>query len=74
MSIIESLRKLVDPVQARAEEEERRVLREQPVREAKGAPPRFRCRVCAQEDDQGGYCPRCLADTMKRVPPGVVGG
>jgi rubrerythrin len=67
MSIIESLRKLTDPVQARAAQEESRVVREHPKRAATGAPPHFRCRVCGQEEEQGGYCPRCLADTMKRV-------
>jgi rubrerythrin len=71
MSIIESLRKLTDPVRARAAEEERRVVRELPRRAATGAPPHFRCRVCGQEEEQGGYCPRCLADTMKRVQPSV---
>ena len=68
MSIVESLIKLVDPVQARAREEERRVTREQPKREREGDPPRFVCRVCGHEDIQGAYCPECLADTMGRAP------
>jgi rubrerythrin len=69
MSIIESLVKLVDPVQARQREEERKVAREQPKREAAGDPPRFACRVCGFEDTQGQFCPTCLAGTMRRLPP-----
>ena len=68
MSIVESLRKIVDPVQARQREEERKSEREQPKREgAAGEPPRFVCRVCGHEDEQKGYCPSCLADTMTPV-------
>lgn len=66
MSIVESLVKLVDPVQARQREEERRVAREQPKREPDGgAPPRFACRVCGHVAVEKGYCPECLADTME---------
>lgn len=65
MAIVESLIRLVDPVQARAREEERRTQREQPKREAAGDPPRFRCRVCGREDEVSAYCPVCLADTMR---------
>jgi hypothetical protein len=68
MSIVESLLRIVDPVGAQQREEERKVAREQPKREHPGDPPRFVCRVCALEDAQGGYCPACLADTMKRLP------
>jgi hypothetical protein len=68
MSIVESLLKIVDPVQAKAREEERRVQREQPVRNDDADPPRFACRVCGTEDDQGSYCPKCLAGTMRRMP------
>jgi rubrerythrin len=68
MSIVESLRKLVDPVQARHDEEERRTAREQPKREHAGDPPRFVCRVCGFEDTEKGFCPTCLADTMERAP------
>jgi hypothetical protein len=67
MSIVESLVKLVDPTQAAAREEERKVAREQPKRATPGDPPRFRCRVCGAEDEQSGYCPTCLADTMEPV-------
>ncbi len=66
MSIIESLRKLVDPVQLRQEQEERKALRETPVKETAGAPPVFVCRVCGHTDIQDAYCPVCLADTMSR--------
>jgi hypothetical protein len=68
MSIVESLLRIVDPVQAEQREQERKVAREQPKREHAGDPPRFSCRVCALEDTQGGYCPACLADTMQPVP------
>jgi rubrerythrin len=68
MSIVESLRKLVDPVQARHEEEERKSAREQPKREHPADPPRFVCRVCGHEAEEKGFCPSCLADTMERAP------
>ena len=70
MSIVESLIKLVDPVQAQQREEERRKQREQPKREPQGDPPRFVCRVCQLEDTQGDFCPSCLAGTMQRLPRG----
>ena len=71
MSIIESLRKLVDPVQARHEELERKGEREQVKREVAGAPPAlYRCRVCEGTSTEGGYCAACLADTMVKVPAG----
>jgi rubrerythrin len=68
MSIVESLLKIVDPVQAQQREEERRVAREQPKREHAGDPPRFVCRVCGHQDIQKAYCPECLADTMEPIP------
>jgi hypothetical protein len=67
MSIVESLIKLVDPLQAQKREEERRVQREQPKREPSGDSPRFACRICGLEDEQGGYCPHCLAGTMVKI-------
>ena len=54
MSIIQSLVRLVDPIQARAEEEKRRRAREEPKREHDGDPPRFECRVCGQVGDDRG--------------------
>jgi hypothetical protein len=68
MSIVESLLRIVDPVQAQHREQERKVAREQPKREDAGEPPRFACRVCALEDTQDSYCGSCLADTMQAVP------
>jgi rubrerythrin len=65
MSIVESLLRLVDPVQAKARDEERRVAREQPKREDAGDPPRFACRVCGTIGTEKAYCPECLADTME---------
>ncbi len=65
MSIVESLKKLVDPVQAREREEELRKKREQPQRDHSGDPPRFVCRICGHVSDDKSYCPECLADTMQ---------
>ncbi len=67
MSIVESLKKLVDPVQARAREEELRKEREQPKRDHSGDPPGFACRICGHVSDDKSYCPECLADTMRPV-------
>ena len=67
MSIIESLVRLVDPIQAREQEEERRKQREQPKREQSGDPPRFACRICGHLSEDKAYCPDCLADTMEPV-------
>lgn len=67
MSIIESLKRLVDPVQVRQEEAERKAAREQPKREHDGDPPQFACRVCGQVGADRSYCPECLADTMEPV-------
>ena len=68
MSIVESLLKIIDPVQAQAREQERRIAREQPKRERDGDPPRFVCRVCGEQDIQNAYCPQCLADTTVAGP------
>lgn len=66
---MESFLKIVDPVQAQAREEDRRIQREQPKREAAGAPPLHRCRICGLEDEVTDYCPVCLADTMRPTAP-----
>jgi rubrerythrin len=66
MSIVESLRKLVDPVEAQRREEELKNERGLPRRAQVGDPPRFVCRICGHVDTQSGYCPTCLADTMER--------
>ena len=63
MSIIQSLTKLVDPVQAKEQAEELRKAREQPKREHSGDPPRFSCRICGHVSEDKAYCPECLADT-----------
>jgi rubrerythrin len=64
VSIVESLKRIVDPVEARAREEELRVQREQPKRERDGDPPSFVCRVCGHEGTEPDFCPSCLAETM----------
>lgn len=69
MSIVQSLKKLTDPIRARDEAAELKRQQEQPKRETPGDPPRYRCRVCATEGTDGGYCPVCLADTMLPVKP-----
>ena len=68
MSIIDTLQKVVDPIAARQKEAELKAKREQPVREADGDPPLYRCRVCGIEGTDRTYCPACLADTMEPVP------
>lgn len=67
MSIVESLKRLVDPAQARQEEAERKSARELPIREAEAGPPGFRCRVCGQLGRDAMFCADCLAATMERI-------
>jgi len=69
MSIIESLVKLVDPIQARQQEEERRRAREHNEGDTSSDPPRFACRICGHQSPEKGYCPDCLADTMEPIKP-----
>lgn len=69
MSIVESLKRLVDPVQVQREEAERRNAREQPIREADGDPPLFTCRVCGRQGTEPMFCPDCLAGTMEPKRP-----
>jgi rubrerythrin len=73
MSIVESLRKLVDPVQAENREEELQTDRELPKRAHPGDLPRFICRICGHLDTHSGYCPTCLADTMEPQPRAAEG-
>jgi hypothetical protein len=79
MSIIHTLKKLVDPIAAREEDARLKKTREARRQQQSGDPPtgssadgaepaRFRCRCCETEDTQGVYCPQCLADTMEPVP------
>jgi rubrerythrin len=70
MSIVQSLKKLVDPIRARDEAHELEKLREQPKRENAGDPPHYRCRICEAISTDAGYCPNCLADTMVLVKKG----
>jgi len=67
VSIVESLKKLVDPVRARQEEQERRSDRERPAADDEGGPPapNRRCRVCGHEGTEPSFCPDCLAETMR---------
>jgi rubrerythrin len=70
MSIVESLRKLIDPAQAQSREEELETEREQHPRSGHaGDPLRFACRICGHVDAQKVFCPTCLADTMERQLP-----
>jgi rubrerythrin len=66
MSIVESLKKLVDPVAARVAEEQRRKQREQPTRDDAGPPPaNYACRICGYRGSEPEFCPTCLAGTMR---------
>jgi rubrerythrin len=67
VSLIETFKKIVDPVQAREREEELRKEREQPKRDQSSDPPRYVCRICGHASDDKSYCPECLADTMRPV-------
>jgi len=69
MSIVHSLKKLLDPMQARVEEAERKRQREQKKRETPGEPPRYSCRMCDYVGEEPEYCPRCLAPTMEPAAP-----
>ena len=66
-AIVWSLKRLFDkPADVEREIRDRHAeLRGQPSPE--GDPPTYRCRVCALESREGGYCPDCLADTMVEV-------
>jgi hypothetical protein len=79
MSLMWTLRKLVDPLEWLKEDEEKRSAREDKPGEPKDGGgggvtieevPRpaesWACRICAHESTSGGYCPKCLADTMQR--------
>ncbi len=68
MSLMYTIKKVLDPLAAREEEARRRRQRES-VPDQNGDDHRFRCRVCGFVSDQWEYCPHCLADTMNQVPP-----
>jgi rubrerythrin len=65
MSIVESLKKLVDPIAARDKQAELISARTQPVREDPGGPQGYECRVCGYLSTDPSYCPTCLALTMR---------
>jgi hypothetical protein len=67
MSILDSLRRLVDPIAHRRIMEDRRRQREAREVKSPADPPLRRCRVCAWEG-AGKYCLRCLAETMESRP------
>lgn len=69
MSIIWTLKKVLDPVRARQEELQRKADRERPKREvAAGSGPMFRCTVCGHLSPEPVFCPHCLADTLELDP------
>lgn len=69
VSIVQSLKKLVDPERARQEAAQLKKERELPRREVAGDPPTYRCRICHATSTERAYCPTCLADTMVPVVP-----
>jgi rubrerythrin len=69
MSIIESLRRLIDPVAVKLDEEDRKRLREEKGPAAQGDQPPFLCRMCGYTGKEPTFCPKCLADTMQPLKP-----
>jgi rubrerythrin len=66
VSIVGSFKKIVDPINAIKEEQERKKEREAKKKSTIVVDsPSYVCRVCQREDAQDKYCPICLADTMK---------
>jgi hypothetical protein len=82
VSLLWLLRRYIDPIEHRAEAEDRRRARE--TAPADGQPDatdfaiphgdadvgRYVCRICGHESGDGAYCPDCLADTMLPAAPG----
>jgi len=64
VSIVQSLKKIVDPERARQEAAQLKKERELPRREVAGDPPKYCCRICQTTSTDRSYCPACLADTM----------
>jgi hypothetical protein len=71
MSIIQSLKRLFDPIEYRREHQE--LKRKTQVRRSEGQPDRpppaqghWQCRLCGERGDSQ-YCLHCLAETMERV-------
>ena len=65
MSIVYTLKKLVDPIRAYKEQAEHRGHLEQASQQEAREPPTFGCRLCGYRHTDGSYCPECLADTMQ---------
>jgi len=65
VSIIESLKKLVDPIAARESAAELVRLREKSGPSEAKPPPTFECRVCGHLGREPDFCPECLAQTMR---------
>jgi hypothetical protein len=70
MSIIESLKRLFDPIEYRQQKQEQRRKAEaaRPDESPDRPPPQPEtkiCRVCAYQGTDE-FCPRCLAGTMER--------
>ncbi len=65
--IVRSLERLFEAPQEIEEQDRQRRQDLQPTRKPEGAPPIFRCRVCALESPERAYCPTCLADTMEPI-------
>jgi rubrerythrin len=68
MSPIWSLERLFEPpASIEAREREKLAARRREEDGGEADPPTFVCRVCGFEWQERGYCPSCLADTMKPV-------
>ncbi len=68
MSIIQTLKKLVDPLQAQKEAAELEARLNPTLQKEAADPPSFVCKVCGYQDREGTYCPECLAPTMELAP------
>ncbi|MBW2735956.1 MAG: hypothetical protein JRH20_26525 [Deltaproteobacteria bacterium] len=76
MSIIQTLKKVVDPNRAREEEASRKSLREQAQQAGIGegpstddAPSVYLCRICEHVGPEERFCRHCLAETMVPMVP-----
>jgi len=76
MSIVHTLKKVVDPARAREEQAEQEKRQQERRQQGAAEPELYHCRVCGREVAQGGYCPDCLSDTMRPgpAPPELSGG
>ena len=67
MSIVYTLKKLVDPIRARQNQDEYSGHLQQAGRQNAGPTTTFECGFCGYRHTNGSYCPECLADTMRVV-------